>query len=179
MSNQNQTDISINITDILPSADIEAVEALASENHNDDNEDQFLEGFTSLPIEKTNRNSRGDKGVASLSVINSLKGNGSRVTFTDTLFNVLGNPQRLQFSINGSTLAIASELPGATETFSFKSADVHILYNKSLVLAIAKAFGLDYTDGTTSYSFRDIEYKSIKNNDGESIPVALVTMKSM
>lgn len=181
MSDQNLTDVTVNTADILASGDMEAVEAEAVEVVTTEigSDDNFLEAFSSLPVEKLSRKNGADRGIASLSVINSLKGNGNRVTITDTLFDELGQPKSLQFSMNNSTLAIASELPGVTEIFTFKSADVHILYNKALALAIAKAFGLDYSGGTTSYSFRDIKYKDITNNEGETIPVALVSMTAI
>lgn len=171
------TDVADTDIDNYDADDTETFEAGDDIRTETDNE--LLKGFTSLPVRQLSRSGGSDRGIASLSVINSQKGNGNRVTFTETLYNALGKPQSLQFSINGSTLAIASELPGVEETYTFKKPDVYILYNKALVLAIAEAFELDYSDGTTSYSFRNIEYKSIKNDNDEVIPVALVTMTAM
>jgi hypothetical protein len=132
--------------------------------------------------------SRGGRGVNSLSIVHSSKGQGTRVKLSDTLYQSLNSPSALQFVPNGTDLVVGEKLPGATETFKFpepkpKSKRTEneeetkinaIIYNAGLVKWLIATFKLDYSD-CVSRAFNDVRFETQTVN-GEEFTYAIVNM---
>ena len=123
--------------------------------------------------------SRGSsKSPLSLSVINSSE-NGKRLHISAGIARAISIEDSVFIAVipSGNTVIIA---PSKIETFakcgsSFpaKGEKRKVVYSASAVEAITKAFDLDFSDGRTSRSFRDVQI-----DEYGGVPVALVTIGS-
>ena len=142
----------------------------------------FFEGlfsdytFQSLRASGGGTKSRGGNGKMSISIVNS-EDCGKRIELSKTLHHALGEPKSVMFSLvdsKSSKLAIAATLPNESAEYEIKKR--LCIYASPVIEAITRAFALDYSK-CTSKAFDNIEVKPLKDDDGQVVPVAFITIK--
>lgn len=121
-------------------------------------------------------NTRGGNGVPSVGIVYTPR-NGKRLSISNALFDLLGQPKQLAIAFTDTQLALGSELPMNAQKYPFSPDKyTHIIYRSAVVHQIIKQFGLDFSD-VTSKSYTDVCMDSFTNELGFTVPVAIVTMK--
>ncbi len=127
--------------------------------------DDFLNNkdFSALRAPKAKSNSRGSvSSTGVVSIINSKK-NGKRLEFSKELMTELNKPTSFQFAFIDNALIIGEKLPNIEENFNImKMGKKDVVYGASLIREIAQELGLDYSNGRTSITLRDVAYKTIE-----------------
>ena len=128
-----------------------------------------------------NKVQRGGSSALSINVVCSEK-HGKRVKLSQSLFEALGSPTKIQVAQSGNRLVIGETIPNATQTFDFsKGEGKTILYRHALVHWLIDTFGLKYRQaktnpqGPVSKSFGNIELGS-KEVKGVAIKFAVIDM---
>ncbi|CBH22634.1 protein of unknown function [Acetoanaerobium sticklandii] len=118
--------------------------------------DDFLSGYRATKSEHKSKESS-ESGV--MSVIYS--DNGKRITFPVDFCEELGVEDKLQIAIGSDTILVGQELPSNEIYYSLKKQGrKKIIYSAKLVGELVEAFNLDYSDGSVSKTFSQVEHKS-------------------
>ena len=114
---------------------------------------------------------RGGRAEKSVSLV--LCDNGKRLTMSASLFEALGQPEKVKCAVIADRryLIIAHDIKSVDTTYNVSNKGKGIIYNSELVRTIADTFSLDFSN-KTSMSFNNVK---IENIDG--VATAFVKMK--
>jgi|GEM_PF-4670246 len=123
--------------------------------------------------------SGGGASVTSLNLVYS-ENNGKRLKFSNGLYEMLGNPEKVQFlsDANGGNIIVGTTLEENGKNFYFSTPDTHIIYNSGLVKDIIDKFKLEFGESkktgrkSVSKSFSDIEFDTYNGN-----PIAIIKIR--
>lgn len=131
---------------------------------------EILCSFQELDAQDNSRNPR-KSGNGVLSIVNSEK-NGNRILFSKQLEEDLcltnGEIQILA-SKEKRALLIGAKLPNAQKTYTLRrlkhgdESSRYVIYNKSLILAIAESLQLDFSE-CVSHTFYDVQYMEYEDS---------------
>lgn len=130
--------------------------------------------FEAAKVAEVRQVSATGSGKYSVSVVNS-DGNGKRMTLSKALLEKLeleGYVCMLPLA-EENILLLAKDMPfpSASKIELTSKKDPRIIYNADAVELLVKTFNLDYSNGRTSLSFRQIEFE-----EHEGVTYAAVTM---
>lgn len=114
---------------------------------------------------------RGGRAEKSVSLV--LCDNGKRLTMSASLFEALGQPEKVKCAVIADRryLIIAHDIKSVDTTYNVSNKGKGIIYNSELVRTIADTFSLDFSN-KTSMSFNNVK---IENIDG--VATAFVKIK--
>lgn len=97
---------------------------------------------------------------------------GKRISFANEVHEAIGSPDSVQIAVNDDGIVIGATLPGSTSSFKLrKNGKKPVIYAAGLVEEIAELFDLDFSDGRSSLSFREVEYIELDSQMVAFVPL--------